>query len=39
VESARFVISGRGGQFDPDIVDGFVAVLNARYPEIADDIR
>jgi putative two-component system response regulator len=39
VESARFVISGRGGQFDPDIVDAFVAVLSARYPEIADEIR
>jgi putative two-component system response regulator len=39
VESARFVISGRGGQFDPDIVDAFIAVLEARYPEIADEIR
>jgi putative two-component system response regulator len=39
VESARFVSSGRGGQFDPDIVDAFIAVLNARYPEIADEIR
>lgn len=39
VESARFVISGRGGQFDPDIVDAFIAVLEARYPEIAEEIR
>ena len=29
------MISGRGGQFDPDIVDAFVAVLTARYPELA----
>ena len=39
VESARFVTSGRGGQFDPDIVDAFVAVIVARYPELADEIK
>jgi putative two-component system response regulator len=39
VEAARFVMSGRGGQFDPDIVDAFVAVILARYPELADEIR
>lgn len=38
-EAARFVISGRGGQFDPDIVDAFVAVLTARHPELSDEIR
>jgi putative two-component system response regulator len=39
VESARFVMSGKGGQFDPDIVDAFVAVILARHPELADEIR
>ena len=38
-EAARFVISGRGGQFDPEIIDAFVAVLTARHPELADEIR
>ncbi len=33
-EAARFVVSGRGGQFDPDIVDAFVAVMIARHPEL-----
>ena len=28
-EAARFVVSGRGGQFDPDVVDAFIAVLSA----------
>jgi putative two-component system response regulator len=32
VEAARFVVLGRGGQFDPDVVDAFVAVLIARDP-------
>lgn len=39
VEAARFVISGRGGQFDPDVVDAFIAVLSARHPEMADDLK
>lgn len=38
-ESARFVVSGRGGQFDPAVVDAFVAVLVARHPELADELR
>jgi putative two-component system response regulator len=38
-EAARFVVSGRGGQFDPDIVDAFVAVLTARHPELGDELR
>jgi putative two-component system response regulator len=38
-ESARFVVSGRGGQFDPDVVEAFVAVLVARHPDLADDLR
>lgn len=33
-EAARFVVSGRGGQFDPDVVDAFVAVLSARDPDL-----
>lgn len=33
-EAARFVVSGRGGQFDPRAVDGFVAVMRARHPEL-----
>ncbi len=37
-EAARFVVSGRGGQFDPDVVDAFVAVLAARYPELGDEL-
>lgn len=37
-ESARFVVSGRGGQFDPDVVEAFVSVLVARHPELADEI-
>ena len=39
VEAARFVISGRGGQFDPEVVDAFIAVLTARHPEMADEIK
>ena len=38
-EAARFVVSGRGGQFDPNVVDAFVAVLEARYPELGDELR
>ncbi|HEY5662789.1 MAG TPA: HD domain-containing phosphohydrolase [Ilumatobacter sp.] len=38
-ESARFVVSGRGGQFDPDIVDAFVAVLTARHPDLGERLR
>jgi putative two-component system response regulator len=38
-EAARFVISGRNAQFDPEIVDAFVAVLTARHPELAHEIR
>jgi HD-GYP domain-containing protein (c-di-GMP phosphodiesterase class II) len=38
-ESARFVISGRNAQFDGEIVEAFVAVLTARHPELADEIR
>jgi putative two-component system response regulator len=33
IEAARFVLSGRDAQFDPDVVDAFVAVLRARHPD------
>ena len=36
-EAARFVVSGRGAQFDPDVVDAFVAVLRARRPRARRD--
>jgi putative two-component system response regulator len=39
IESAKFVTSGRAGQFDPDIVDAFVAVITARHPDLLDEIR
>jgi putative two-component system response regulator len=35
-EAARFVISGRNGQFDPDVVDAFIAVLTARDPGLGE---
>lgn len=38
-EAARFVVSGRGAQFDPDVIDAFVAVMTARHPELADELR
>ena len=33
-EAARFIVSGRGVQFDPDVVDAFVRVLKARNPDL-----
>ncbi len=38
-EAARFVVSGRGGQFDPVVVDAFVAMLTARHPELTDELN
>lgn len=38
-EAARFVVSGRNGQFDPDVVDAFIAVLRARDPELGDKLN
>jgi len=35
-ESVRFVMSGSGSQFQPDLVDAFVSVMNARHPQLAD---
>jgi hypothetical protein len=37
-EAARFIISGRGAQFEPDLVDSFVSVLLARYPELEGEL-
>jgi putative two-component system response regulator len=37
-EAARFVILGRDGQFDPDVVDAFVAVLSARDPQLGEQL-
>ncbi len=33
-EAARFVVLGRDGQFDPEVVEAFVAVLTARDPDL-----
>lgn len=38
-EAARFVVAGRGNQFDPDVVDAFVAVLTAREPDLGAQLR
>ncbi len=38
-ESVRFVMSGSGSQFQPDLVDAFVKVMSARHPELADEFR
>ncbi|HWM22050.1 MAG TPA: HD domain-containing phosphohydrolase [Ilumatobacteraceae bacterium] len=37
-EAARFIVSGRGAQFEPDLVDSFVSVLLARYPELEGEL-
>ncbi len=37
-EAARFVVSGRAGQFDPDVVDAFISVLAARDPELGEKL-
>ena len=36
-EAVRFVVSGSGSQFDPDLVVAFRKVLAARYPVLDDD--
>lgn len=33
-EAVRFVVSGAGTQFDPELVDAFAKVLVARYPAL-----
>ena len=37
-DAARFVVSGRAGQFDPDVVDAFISVLTARDPELGEQL-
>jgi putative two-component system response regulator len=37
-EAVRFVMSGAGTQFQPDLVDAFVKVMVARHPELAAQI-
>ncbi len=37
-EAARFIVSGRGAQFEPALVDSFVSVLLARYPELEGEL-
>lgn len=37
-EAARFVVLGRDGQFDPEVVDAFVAVLSARDPDLGQQL-
>ena len=38
-EAVRFVMSGAGTQFQPDLVDAFVKVMIARHPELSDELR
>ncbi len=37
-ESVRFVMSGTGSQFQPDLVAAFVTVMTARNPGLIDDL-
>lgn len=37
-EAVRFVMSGAGTQFQPDLVDAFVKVMIARHPELESQI-
>jgi putative two-component system response regulator len=37
-EAARFIVSGSGAQFDPTLVNSFVSVLVARYPELEGEL-
>jgi putative two-component system response regulator len=37
-EAARFIVSGSGAQFDPALVNSFVSVLVARYPELEGEL-
>jgi putative two-component system response regulator len=38
-EAARFIISGSGAQFEPRLVEAFLAVLLARHPHLAPELR
>ncbi len=37
-ESVRFVVSGAGSQFEPELVDAFARVMTARHPTLAAEI-
>jgi putative two-component system response regulator len=37
-EAVRFVISGSGTQFQPDLVEAFSSVMVARHPELAAEL-
>lgn len=37
-EAVRFIMSGSGTQFEPDLVDAFVSVMVARHPEVAAEL-
>jgi putative two-component system response regulator len=37
-EAVRFIVSGSGTQFEPELVTAFVTVMVARHPEIAGDL-
>lgn len=37
-EAVRFVVSGAGSQFQPDLVEAFVKVMIARQPELEDEL-
>jgi putative two-component system response regulator len=37
-EAVRFVVSGAGSQFQPDLVDAFVKVMIAREPELESEL-
>ncbi len=38
-EAARFIVAGRGGQFDPDVIDAFISVLSASDPYLGESLR
>jgi putative two-component system response regulator len=37
-EAARFVASGAGTQFDPELIEAFVSVLTARYADLQMEV-
>jgi putative two-component system response regulator len=38
VEAVRYVVAGKGAQFEPRIVDAFVQIMVRRVPELAEDL-
>ena len=37
-EATRFIMSGSGAQFEPQVVEAFVSVLLARHPELTEEL-